>query len=81
MLNITIFDVMEQHITNEEVRVRMKSYSMEQTIELRRPAQWLEKISHMGSDRGPRKILVAWMMNNALAAVHSKGSDTDWHQD
>jgi hypothetical protein len=40
----------------------LKSYSMKQTMELRR-AQWLEKISHMGSDRGPRKILVAWTKN------------------
>jgi hypothetical protein len=62
MLNITIYNVMEQHISNEEVRERMESYLMKQTMELRH-AQWLEKISHMGLDRGPRKILVAWMMN------------------
>jgi hypothetical protein len=60
--NITIYQVMEQHISNKEVRERMKSYTMKQTIELRR-ARWLKKISHMGSDRGPRKISVAWMMN------------------
>jgi hypothetical protein len=35
---------------------------MKQMMELRR-ARWLEKISHMGAKRGPRKILVAWMMN------------------
>jgi hypothetical protein len=42
----------------------MKSYSIEQTMGLRR-ARWLEKISHMGSDSNPRKILVAlaWMRN------------------
>jgi hypothetical protein len=62
MLNITIYEVMEQHISNQEVRTRMHSYSMQQTMELRR-ARWLEKISHMGSDRGPRKILVAWTTN------------------
>jgi hypothetical protein len=62
MLNITIYQVMEQHISNDEVRTRMKSYSMKQTMELRR-ARWLEKISHMGPDRGPRKILVAWTTN------------------
>jgi hypothetical protein len=62
MLNITIYDVMEQHISNEEVRKRMNSYSMEQTMELRR-ARWLEKISHMSAERGPRKIIVAWTTN------------------
>jgi exonuclease III len=62
MLNITIYQVMEQHISNKEVRERMKSYTMKQTMELRR-ARWLEKISHMGPDRGPRKILVAWTTN------------------
>jgi len=62
MLNITIYDVKEQHISNREVRKRMGSYKMEQTMELRR-ARWLEKISHMGADRGPRKVIVAWTTN------------------
>jgi hypothetical protein len=62
MLNITIYDVMEQHISNDDVRERRRSYSMTQTMELRR-ARWLEKISHMGANRGPRKILVAWTTN------------------
>jgi hypothetical protein len=36
MLNITIYNVMEQHILDEEVRTRtMKSYSMKQKMELR----------------------------------------------
>jgi hypothetical protein len=38
----TIYDVMKQHISNDKVRKRMNSYSMEQTMELRR-TQWLEK--------------------------------------
>jgi hypothetical protein len=62
MLNITIYDVMEQHISNDEVRKIMESCSMEQMAELRH-AQWLEKTSHMGAERGPRKILVAWTTN------------------
>jgi hypothetical protein len=64
MLNITtIYDVMERHISNSSVREKMQSYSMKQIMELRR-AGWLDKISHMvGADRGPRKILVAWMTN------------------
>jgi hypothetical protein len=77
MLNITIYDV---NITNKDVRTRMKSYSMKQTMALRR-AQWLKKISHMGSDRGPRKILVAWMMNkHPHVEGRNKQSDTDWCQ-
>jgi hypothetical protein len=40
----------------------MDSYSMEQMIELRR-AQWLGKISQMGEERGPGKILVTWTAN------------------
>jgi hypothetical protein len=79
MLNITIYDVMEQHITKEDVRTRMKSYSMKQTMELR-PARWLEKISHMGSEGGPRKILVAWKRTNVHAEGHNKRFDMDWYQ-
>jgi hypothetical protein len=44
------------------VRKRIDSYKMEQTMELR-CARWLENISHMRADRGPRKILVAWTRN------------------
>jgi hypothetical protein len=62
MLNITIYDVMERHISNSSVREKMQSYSMKQIMELRR-ARWLDRISHMGADRSPRKILVAWMTN------------------
>jgi hypothetical protein len=36
MLNITIYNIMEQHISNEEIRKRMESYyKMEQKMELR----------------------------------------------
>ncbi len=76
MLNITIYDVMQQHISNKEVRKRMDSYKMEQTMELRR-ARWLEKICHMRSDRGPRKILVAWTRNERPKGRHSRRSVTD----
>ena len=34
-------------------------YTIEQSIELRR-ARWLEKLAHMGLDRGPRNLLQAW---------------------
>jgi hypothetical protein len=53
---------MEQHISNNEVRKIMDSYSIEQTKELKR-SRWLKIISHMGAERGPRKILVAWRTN------------------
>jgi hypothetical protein len=62
IFNITIYGVTEQHTTNEEVRKIMDSYSMEQTMELR-CTRWLKKISHMGAERGPQKIPVAWMTN------------------
>jgi hypothetical protein len=55
-------NVMEQHISNDSVREKRKSYAIKQTMELRL-TRWLEKISHMGADRGPRKILVAWTTN------------------
>jgi hypothetical protein len=66
MLNITIYDVMEQHISNKEVRKRLDSYKIEQTMQLRR-ARWLEKISHMRANRGPRKILVPGMDDKQTA--------------
>jgi hypothetical protein len=49
MLNITIYDVMEQHISNDPAsEKKWKSYSMKQSMELRR-AQWLERNqSHEG---------------------------------
>jgi hypothetical protein len=75
MLNTTIYNVMEQHISNESVRKRMKSYSMKQTIELRR-AQRLEKISHKGAERGPSKILLAWTMNER---PHGHPQQTNQH--
>jgi hypothetical protein len=44
------------------VRKRMESYSMELMMELI-GSQWLEKISQMGAERGPTKILVARRTN------------------
>jgi hypothetical protein len=76
MLNITIYDVMEHHISNGNVWERMESYSMEQRMELRCP-QWLEKSSHMGAERGPRKNLVAWTMNERPQGCHNKWSNMD----
>ena len=60
MLDITIYDVQEHEITNEQVRKELNNcYTIEQAMELRR-ARWLEKITNMDETRGPRKMLVAW---------------------
>jgi hypothetical protein len=76
MLNITIYDVMEEHISNNSVREKMMSYSMRQIMELRL-ARWLEKISHMGADRGSINILVARMTNERL---HGHPQQTIQHE-
>jgi hypothetical protein len=45
MLNITIYDVMEKHITNKKNEGKMNNcLTATQMMELRR-ARWLEKIS------------------------------------
>ena len=63
MLNITIYQVKEEKISNKEVRKRLNNcYTISQMIELRR-ARWLEKISHMNDSRAPRKLIVAWIPN------------------
>jgi Reverse transcriptase (RNA-dependent DNA polymerase) len=61
MLNITIYDVQEQKITNEQTREKMNNMlSITQMMELHR-ARWLEKISTANSNRNTRKMLVAWI--------------------
>ena len=63
MLNISMLDVKENHITNENVRRDLGNcYTAHQSMELRR-ARWLEKLAKMDATRNPRKILVAWMPN------------------
>jgi hypothetical protein len=51
MLNITIYDVIEQHICNDNRRERMKSYSMKQTTELEDAPGGFEKISQLHGSR------------------------------
>jgi hypothetical protein len=61
MLNITIYDVQENHITNEKIRDKMNnSLTISQMMEIRR-ARWLEKISHADSNRNTRKLLISWL--------------------
>jgi hypothetical protein len=63
MLNITIYQVKEEKISNRKVRKKLNSCNtISQTIELRR-ARWLKKISHMNDKRAPRKLIVAWIQN------------------
>jgi len=59
MLNITIYNVKDYHITNDQVREELQCYTIEQSMELRR-ARWLEKLAHMPMERSPRRLLVAW---------------------
>lgn len=60
MLNITIYQVKENRIKNEEVRRKCGgSQTLAQTMELKR-ARWLEKIAKMPETRGPRKLFLAW---------------------
>jgi hypothetical protein len=74
MLNITIYQVKEEKISNKEVRKKLNNcYTISQMIELMR-ARWLEKISHMNDNCAPRKLIVAWIPN------HNKRSDTDMPQ-
>ena len=60
MLHLTIYDVKDDRISNEEVRRRMGIYPMETILGLRR-ARWIEKLANMESTRSPRRILHAWI--------------------
>jgi hypothetical protein len=61
MLNITIYDVQEIHITNIKTREMMnESLSITQMMELR-GARWIEKISHANKSRNTTKLFVSWL--------------------
>ena len=58
---ITIFDVMEQHITNEQVREGLGNCrSLHQIIEISR-CKWLQKLAKMDHNRKPKKTLKCWV--------------------
>jgi hypothetical protein len=60
MRNISMLEVKEQRIKNDDIRQQMENcYSIAQIMELRR-ARWLEKIANMDETRNPRKLLQAW---------------------
>ena len=60
MLHVTIYDVKDDRISNDEVRRRMGIYPMESILGIRR-ARWIEKLANLKSTRTPRRILHAWM--------------------
>ena len=61
MIGITIYDVKDHHISNEQVREELNNcYTFHQSLELRR-AKWLEKIALMSCIRGPRNVLISWI--------------------
>ena len=62
MVNITIYDVKDNHISNEQVREELTCYKIHQSLELRR-ARWLEKLARMNDNRGPRNALRSWIFN------------------
>ena len=63
MVGITIYDVKDNHISNEQVREELTCYKIHQSLELRR-ARWLEKLAHMNDNRGPKNSLRSWFLTN-----------------
>ena len=63
MVGITIYDVQDNHISNEQVREELNNcYTYHQSLELR-GAGWLEKLALMSCKRGPRNALLSWIYN------------------
>lgn len=60
ILNITIYDVMEQHITNNQVGERTNILPFKNYLELRR-SRWLQKIALISESRNPRRLFGAWI--------------------
>ena len=56
MVGITIYDVKDNHISNEQVREELTCYKFHQSLELQR-ARWLEKLALMDDNRGPKNAL------------------------
>ena len=63
MANITIYDVMEDHIKNDTIREKLGNCrTLHQTMELKR-SKWLQKLANHDYSRNPRKLLKAWLYN------------------
>ena len=59
MCGLTMWDVAEKRITNEQVRRFVDSPTMDSLMETRR-CRWLCKLSLMKESRSPRRMLGAW---------------------
>ena len=67
MIGITIYDVKDHHISNEQVREELDDcYTFHQSLELQR-VRWLEKLALMSCKRGPRNALLSWIYNEPRA--------------
>ena len=61
ILNYSIYDVMENHeLSNKNILREIGILTLQSYMELRR-ARWLEKLSHMSSNRVPRILLGSWI--------------------
>ena len=56
MVGITIYDVKDNHISNEQVREELTCYKIHQSLELQR-ARWLEKLAHMNDNQESKKCI------------------------
>jgi hypothetical protein len=64
MLNITIYQVKEEKISNREVRKNLNNcYTISQMIKLGEQDGSKKSASHMNDKRAPRKLIVAWIPN------------------
>jgi hypothetical protein len=73
MANLTIYDVKEQRIKNDDVRQQMKSNSVHQAMELRR-ARWIEKL---GRKKAPTRLSHSeFESNNNISLLPKKQATT-----
>ena len=65
MVGITIYNVKDIHISNEQVREELNNcYTFHQSLKLRR-ARWLEKLALMNCNRGQKHALRSWIYNKS----------------
>ena len=63
ILNVTIYDVMEKHITNEKVEQDTTIPPFKNFLELLR-CNWIQKIAEMPDSRTPRRLLGVWLQKS-----------------
>ena len=64
MVGITIYNIKDNHISNEQVRGEFTCYKIHQSLELQR-ARWLEKLVLMNDNRRPKNALCSWIYNKS----------------